>query len=51
MWIHNLKMKKGFLFFDFLPENTVVWLQDHDWCKERLMDCEEELGLFNTARR
>ena len=21
---------------DFLPQNTVVWFQDHDWCKERL---------------
>jgi transcription-repair coupling factor (superfamily II helicase) len=33
-------------FFDFLPENTVVWLQDFDWCKERLLDCEEDLALF-----
>jgi transcription-repair coupling factor (superfamily II helicase) len=32
--------------FDFLPENTVVWLQDYDWCKERLVDCQEDLGLF-----
>ncbi|HEY6503308.1 MAG TPA: DEAD/DEAH box helicase, partial [Chitinophagaceae bacterium] len=32
--------------FDFLPENTIVWLQDYDWCKERLKDCEEDLGLF-----
>ena len=31
---------------DFLPENTVVWLQDHDWCKERLSDSEEDLDLF-----
>ena len=32
--------------FDFLPQNTVVWMQDHDWCKERLVDCEEDLDLF-----
>src|SRR5215831_2897414 len=32
--------------FDFLPENTIVWVQDYDWCKERLTDCEEELQLF-----
>ena len=32
--------------FDFLPDNTVVWLQDFDWCKERLLDCEEDLKLF-----
>src|SRR6476620_9137657 len=31
---------------DFLPQNTVVWLQDHDWCKERLTDSEEDLNLF-----
>ncbi len=32
--------------FEFLPENTVVWLQDYELCKEKLGDCEEELGLF-----
>jgi transcription-repair coupling factor (superfamily II helicase) len=31
---------------DFLPQNTVVWLQDYDWCKERLTDCGEDLDLF-----
>jgi transcription-repair coupling factor (superfamily II helicase) len=31
---------------DFLPENTIVWLQDEELCKERLRDCEEELHLF-----
>jgi len=32
--------------FEFLPENTIVWLQDYDWCKERLIDCNEDLDLF-----
>ena len=32
--------------FDFLPANTVVWLQDYDWCKETLTDCEEDLDLY-----
>jgi transcription-repair coupling factor (superfamily II helicase) len=32
--------------FDFLPENTILWFQDHDWCKERLVVCEEDLDLF-----
>jgi transcription-repair coupling factor (superfamily II helicase) len=32
--------------FDFLPQNTIVWVQDYDWCKERLTDCEEQLRLF-----
>jgi transcription-repair coupling factor (superfamily II helicase) len=31
---------------DFLPENTIVWIQDQDWCKERLRDCEEDLSVF-----
>lgn len=32
--------------FDFLPENTVVWMQDYELCKERLTDCEEDLHAF-----
>ncbi len=31
---------------DFLPGNTVVWLQDFALCKERLNDCEEDLQSF-----
>jgi transcription-repair coupling factor (superfamily II helicase) len=30
---------------DFLPENTIVWIQDYEVCKERLIGCEEDLGL------
>src|SRR5690606_36001795 len=29
--------------FDFLPGNTVFWIQDKDLVTERLKDCEEEL--------
>ena len=29
--------------FDFLPENTIAWMQDYEFCKERLLDGEEEL--------
>src|SRR4029078_3670364 len=32
--------------FDFLPENTVVWIEDFGVCKERIADCEEELIQF-----
>lgn len=32
--------------FNFLPENTVVWMQDYELCKEHLADCEEELQAF-----
>jgi transcription-repair coupling factor (superfamily II helicase) len=32
--------------FSFLPDNTIVWIQDQEWCKEKLKDCEEDLELF-----
>jgi len=32
--------------FDFLPENTVLWIQDYELCRERLEDCEEDLQAF-----
>lgn len=32
--------------FDFLPENTVIWLQDYELCRERLTESEEELHVF-----
>jgi transcription-repair coupling factor (superfamily II helicase) len=31
---------------DFLPENTVVWIQDWDFTKERILTQEEDLGIF-----
>jgi transcription-repair coupling factor (superfamily II helicase) len=35
---------------DFLPENTVVWLQDEELCKEKLLVAEEDLQLFLEMR-
>lgn len=32
--------------FDFLPQNTVLWVQDKDLCIEHLKDNEEELRQF-----
>ena len=32
--------------FDFLPDNTIVWLQDYEVCKERLTENEEDLEAF-----
>ncbi|MGZ8559541.1 MAG: transcription-repair coupling factor [Chitinophagaceae bacterium] len=32
--------------FDFLPTNTILWMQDYALCKERLTDCEEDLQSF-----
>ncbi len=32
--------------FEFLPENTVVWVQDLEVCRERLEECVEELEAY-----
>jgi transcription-repair coupling factor (superfamily II helicase) len=32
--------------FDFLPGNTIVWIQDFLFCKEKLEDCAEDLQLY-----
>jgi transcription-repair coupling factor (superfamily II helicase) len=31
---------------EFLPGNTVVWLQDYELCREHLADCREEMIAF-----
>jgi transcription-repair coupling factor (superfamily II helicase) len=31
---------------EFLPENTVIWIQDEELLKERLLTSEEDLQLF-----
>ncbi len=33
-------------FLEFLPENTVVWIQDWQFAKERIMTQEEDLHFF-----
>jgi transcription-repair coupling factor (superfamily II helicase) len=38
--------KQKVSLLDFLPENTIIWMQDQGLCKERLNDCEEDLALF-----
>lgn len=32
--------------FDFLPENTIIWVKDFDIVKERLLTMEEDLQQF-----
>ena len=32
--------------FDFLPENTIVWIQDYALCREHLADSTEDLQAF-----
>ncbi len=36
--------------FEFLPQNTIVWLQDYAIFKERLADCEEDLHAFQRVQ-
>ena len=36
--------------FDFLPDNTTVWVQDYDLTKEHLLAAEEELDHFLQAQ-
>ncbi|HWC54030.1 MAG TPA: transcription-repair coupling factor, partial [Chitinophagaceae bacterium] len=31
---------------DFLPENTIVWMQDVDWCMEKISEASAELNSF-----
>ncbi len=31
---------------EFIPDNTVIWMQDWDFTRERLLREEEDLGLF-----
>ncbi len=35
---------------DFLPENTIFWFQDYAVCREKLLDCEDELRGFLNLR-
>jgi len=32
--------------FDFLPVNTVVWIQDYDLCREKLLDAEDDVKSY-----
>jgi len=36
---------------EFLPPNTVVWLQDETFTTERLLTVEEEVGLFIELKK
>ena len=37
--------------FDFLPSNTVTWFEDYEFCKERLLDCEDDLQSFKNVEQ
>ncbi len=37
--------------FDFLPDNTVIWIQDPALCADRLRDDEEELDYYLQVRQ
>jgi transcription-repair coupling factor (superfamily II helicase) len=36
--------------FDFLPENTVIWMQDWDLTRDRILTQEEDLQMFLELR-
>ncbi len=38
--------KEKISLFGFIPENTVIWMQDWEFFKERLLTQEEDLQLF-----
>ncbi|MDB5252514.1 MAG: transcription-repair coupling factor, partial [Flaviaesturariibacter sp.] len=35
---------------DFLPANTVIWMQDEELTREKMLTAEEDLGLFLQMR-
>jgi transcription-repair coupling factor (superfamily II helicase) len=35
---------------EFLPENTVIWMQDENLTRERLLNCDDDLSLFLSSR-
>lgn len=47
----QFKNEERVALFDFLPENTIVWLQDYDLCKEQLADDEAELEAFLNYKK
>jgi len=42
----QFKSTKRISLFDFLPVNTVIWMQDYEIYRQRLLDCEEDLDAF-----
>lgn len=42
----GIKSEERISLFDFLPENTITWIQDYELCREHLADSEEELAAF-----
>ncbi len=46
----QFKNEERISLFDFLPDNTITWIQDYELCKERLIDSEEDLEIFLRVR-
>lgn len=42
----SFESEERITLFDFLPGNTIVWVQDYELCKEHLADCTDELEQF-----
>jgi transcription-repair coupling factor (superfamily II helicase) len=42
----QFKSEERISLFNFLPENTIVWMQDFEVCKGHLADSEDDLDAF-----
>jgi transcription-repair coupling factor (superfamily II helicase) len=42
----QFKSEERISLFDFLPDNTIVWVQDYELCKEHIAESAEELKAF-----
>jgi transcription-repair coupling factor (superfamily II helicase) len=45
----HFSTEKKISLFDFLPENTVIWMQDQRFIRDRLSVLEKELDQFLTS--
>jgi transcription-repair coupling factor (superfamily II helicase) len=45
----HFSTEKKISLFEFLPENTVIWMQDQRFIRDRLSVLEKELGEFLTS--
>ena len=43
--------EKKVSLFEFFPENTIIWLQDYELCKEHLNECGDDLKSFLNIQK
>jgi transcription-repair coupling factor (superfamily II helicase) len=42
----QFRLEERISLFDFLPANTIIWVQDIEVCKVRLTECGEDLEVY-----